>query len=71
MRRYHKDAARFLSQPPDRYELFRRRLKNLSERSSGKLAPLYHTIDVDVVSMVGAALDLMPPILREYLGPLP
>ena len=66
MQRYHQDAVRFLTQPPDRYELFRQRLKNLPELASENLVPLYHTIEADVVSMVGGDLGLVPPILRKY-----
>ncbi len=66
MQLYHQDTVRFLTQPPDRYELFRQRLKNLPELASDNLAPLYHTIEADVVSMVGGDLGLVPPILRKY-----
>jgi hypothetical protein len=66
MLRYHEDAVRFLAQPPDAYEPFRQRLKNLPQLSSANLDPLYHTIEADMVSMVGGDLELIPHILRKY-----
>ena len=64
--RYWDDAVTFLTQPPDPYEVFRQRLKNLPELSSQNLDPLFHTVEADMVSMVGGDLALVPPILRKY-----
>ena len=66
MQRYWDDVVQFLAQPPDPYEVFRRRLKNLPELSSDNADPLFHTVEADMVSMVGGDLNLVPPILRKY-----
>ena len=66
MQRYHDDAVRFLSQPPDPYELLRQRLKNLPRLSSDNLSPLFHIVEADMVPMTAGDLSLVPPILRKY-----
>jgi hypothetical protein len=66
MRRYHTDTLKFMAQPPDEYELFRQRLRNLPELSARNTDPLFHTIEADLASMVGGDLALVPPLLRKY-----
>ena len=64
--RYHSDILAFMAQPPDAYELFRQRLRNLPDLSSSNLEPLFHNVEADLVYGTGGDLDLVPPILRKY-----
>ena len=66
MERYHADILTFMAQPPDGYELFRQRLRNLPELSSSNLEPLFHNLEGDMVYGTGGDLSLVPPILRKY-----
>ena len=66
MERYHADILSFMAQPPDGYEMFRQRLRNLPELSSGNTAPLFHNAEADLVYNTGGSLGLVPPILRKY-----
>ena len=66
MRRYHADILAFMKQPPDSYELFRQRLRNLPDLSSSNLEPLFHNLEGDMVYGTGGDLSLVPPILRKY-----
>jgi hypothetical protein len=66
MERYHADILAFMAQPPDGYELFRQRLRNLPELSSTNLEPLFHNLEADMVYGTGGDLALVPPILRKY-----
>ena len=66
MERYHADILTFMTQPPDPYELFRQRLRNLPELSSENTAPLFHNVEADLVYNTGGSLGLVPPILRKY-----
>ena len=66
MERYHADILTFMAQPPDGYEVFRQRLRNLPELSSEKTEPLFHNVEADLVYSTGGNLALVPPILRKY-----
>ena len=66
MERYHEDVLRFMRQPPDHYELYRSRLRNIPELSAEKLDGLIHSVEADVVYDVAGDLQLLPPILRKY-----
>ena len=66
MERYHVDILTFIAQPPDDYELFRQRLRNLPALSSINLEPLFHNLEADMVYGTGGDLALVPPILRKY-----
>ena len=66
MERYHADILTFMAQPPDDYELFRQRLRNLPSLSSINLEPLFHNLEADLVYGTGGDLALVPPILRKY-----
>ena len=68
MEAYHADILAFMAQPPDGYELFRQRLRNLPELSSSNLEPLFHNLEADMVYGTGGDLALVPPILRKYWG---
>ena len=66
MQRYHADILSFMAQPPDDYELFRQRLRNLPELSVDNTEPLFHSLEADLIYSVAGGLDLVPPILRKY-----
>jgi len=66
MERYHADILIFMAQPPDTYELFRQRLRNLPELSDDNREPLFHSLEADMVHSTGGSLSLVPPILRKY-----
>ena len=66
MERYHADILAFMAQPPDGYELFRQRLRNLPKLSSSNLEPLFHNLEADMVYGTGGDLALVPPILSKY-----
>ena len=66
MGRYHADILAFMAQPPDGYELFRQRLRNLPDLSNSNLEPLFHNLEADLVYGTGGDLSLVPPILRKY-----
>ena len=66
MERYHADILTFMTQPPDEYELFRQRLRNLPQLSSETTEPLFHNVEADLVYNTGGNLELIPPILRKY-----
>ena len=66
MERYHADILAFMAQPPDDYELFRQRLRNLPQLSSNNLEPLFHNLEADLVYDTGGDLALVPPVLRKY-----
>ncbi len=66
MAEYHRDVLTFLSQPPDAYEPLRERLRLLPSLSSQNTDPLFHTVEADLIYMVGGDLSLVPPILRKY-----
>ena len=68
IQRYHADILAFMSQPPDDYELFRQRLRNLPDLSSDNQEPLFHNLEGDLVYNTGGNLALVPPILRKYWG---
>ena len=63
---YHADILAFMEQPPDGFELFRPRLRNLPELSSENPKPLLHSLEADMVYGTGGNLALVPPILRKY-----
>ncbi|MBI4220159.1 MAG: hypothetical protein HY682_08465 [Chloroflexi bacterium] len=64
---YREDLARFLRQPPDRFEPLRDRFRNMPNLTVGDYPDLHHFGEADMVSMTGADLSLAPPILRKYL----
>ena len=66
MEQYHADILMFMSQPPDSYELFRQRLRNLPELSDSNREPLFHNLEAGMVYSTGGSLSLVPPILRKY-----
>ena len=66
MEQYHADILAFMAQPPDGYELYRQRLRNLPDLSSSNLEPLFHNVEADLVYGTGGDLALVPPILRKY-----
>ena len=66
MERYHADILAFMAQPPDDYELFRQRLRNLPQLSNNNLEPLFHNLEADLVYGTGGDLALVPPVLRKY-----
>ena len=66
LERYNQDLLDFMKQPPDGFELLRRRLRALPKVSSTNPGPLFHTIEADAIYITGGDLDLMPPILRKY-----
>ena len=66
MERYHADILTFMAQPPDGYEVFRQRLRNLPELSFKNSEPLFHNVEADLVYSTGGNLGLVPPILRKY-----
>ena len=66
MERYHTDILAFMAQPPDGYEVFRQRLRNLPELSFENTEPLFHNVEADLVYNTGGSLGLVPPILRKY-----
>ena len=66
MERYHADILDFMAQPPDAYELFRQRLRNLPGLSSDNTEPLFHNVEADLVYGTGGDLTLVPPVLRKY-----
>ena len=66
MERYDADILAFMAQPPDGYELFRQRLRNLPKLSSSNLEPLFHNLEADMVYGTGGDLALVPPILSKY-----
>ena len=66
MERYHADILTFMAQPPDGYEVFRQRLRNLPDLSRENTDPLFHNVEADLVYNTGGSLGLVPPILRKY-----
>ncbi|MCH8280005.1 MAG: hypothetical protein IIC96_04930 [Chloroflexi bacterium] len=68
MERYHADILAFMAQPPDDYEVFRERMRNLPQVSSENLEPLFHNLEADMVYGTGGNLALVPPVLRKYWG---
>ena len=66
MESYHQDILTFMAQPPDDYELFRQRLRNLPDVSSDNPEPVFHNLEADVVYNTGGSRNLVPPILRKY-----
>ena len=64
--RYHADILAFMAQPPDGYEVFRQRLRNLPRLSFENTEPLFHSLEADLVYNTGGNLGLVPPILRKY-----
>ena len=66
MESYHTDILTFMAQPPDSFELFRQRLRNLPELSQNNLEPLFHNLEAGLVYSTGGSLSLVPPILRKY-----
>jgi len=68
LQRYHSDILAFMAQPPDDYEVFRQRLRNLPDLSNENQEPLIHNVEADLVYNTGGNLALVPPILRKYWG---
>ena len=66
MEQYHADILLFMAQPPDHYELFRQRLRNLPGLSDSNREPLFHNLEAGIVYSTGGSLSLMPLILRKY-----
>lgn len=66
MERYHADILTFMAQPPDGFEMFRQRLRNLPNLSGENTGPLFHNVEADLVYNTGGNLALVPPILRKY-----
>ena len=66
MEQYHADILMFMAQPPDSFELFRQRLRNLPELSDNNREPLFHNLEAGIVFSTGGSLSLVPPILRKY-----
>ena len=66
MEQYHQDILTFMAQPPDDYELFRQRLRNLPDVSAENPEPVLHNLEADVVYNTAGSLNLVPPILRKY-----
>ncbi|MCH7735911.1 MAG: hypothetical protein IH872_00765 [Chloroflexi bacterium] len=66
MESYHRDILTFMAQPPDEYELFRQRLRNLPDVSSENPEPVLHNMEADVAYNTAGSLNLVPPILRKY-----
>ena len=68
MASYHRDVLAFMAQPPDDYELWRERLRNLPGVSVRNPEPLFHSLEADVPYATGGDLSLLPPVLRKYWG---
>lgn len=66
MTQYHSDILTFMAQPPDGYEVFRQRMRDLPKLSQNNLEPLFHNLEADLVYGTGGSLALTPPILRKY-----
>ncbi|MDP6548653.1 MAG: hypothetical protein QF659_01080 [Dehalococcoidia bacterium] len=66
IQRYHADILTFMSQPPDGFEVFRQRLRNLPGLSAENPEPLLHNLEASLVYNTGGSLALTPPILRKY-----
>jgi hypothetical protein len=66
MESYHKDILAFMAQPPDDYELFRQRMRNLLDISSDNTEPVLHNMEADMVYNTGGSLKMVPPILQKY-----
>ena len=66
MEKYHADILLFMAQPPDDFELYRQRLRNLPELSETNTEPLFHNLEAGMVYNTGGSLSLVPPILRKY-----
>lgn len=66
IQQYHADILAFMAQPPDDYEVFRQRLRNLPGLSSQNPEPLLHSLEADMVYHTGGDLALVPPILQKY-----
>jgi len=64
--RYHADILAFMAQPPDDFEVFRQRLRDLPELSADNPEPLLHNVEAALVYDTGGNLALVPPILRKY-----
>ena len=67
---YRADLARFMAQPPDRFEPLRDRFRNLPNLTLEQNSDLFHFGEADMVYMTGGDIDLVPPILRPYYAPL-
>lgn len=66
--RYRADLETFMTQPPDRFEPLRDRFRNFPNLTVGEYPDLFHFGEADLIYMTGGDLDLVPPILRKYLG---
>ncbi len=66
IQRYHSDILTFMAQPPDDYELYRQRLRNLPSLSDSNREPLFHHLEAALVYSTGGDLALVPPVLRKY-----
>jgi hypothetical protein len=66
IQRYHADILAFMSQPPDGFELFRQRLRNLPDLSADNPNALLHNLEASLAYNTGGSLALTPPILRKY-----
>lgn len=66
-----RDLERFIEQPPDAFEPLRARLRQIPDLVSGSGYPgLYHLGEAEIIFFTGGNLDLAPPILRKYYGPM-
>ncbi len=55
-----------MAQPPDDFEVFRQRLRNIPDLSAENPDPLLHSVEAALVYNTGGNLALVPPILRKY-----
>ena len=65
---YRDDLRAFITQPPDRFEPLRDRLRNLPNLDVGDYPDLFHFGEADLLYMTGGNLELVPPILRKYVS---
>ena len=66
-----RDLDTFMQQPPDAFEALRARLRLIPDLVSGSDYPgLYHLGEAEITYFTGGNLNLVPPILRKYYGPL-
>ncbi|MEE9285200.1 MAG: hypothetical protein V3V35_05660, partial [Dehalococcoidia bacterium] len=66
-----RDLDTFMQQPPDAFEPLRARLRLIPDLVSGSDFPgLYHLGEAEIIYFTGGNLNLVPPILRKYYGPL-
>ncbi|MBI4305638.1 MAG: hypothetical protein HY678_04900 [Chloroflexi bacterium] len=63
---YHEGLQEFMRQPPDRFEPFRDRFRNMPNLFKGDYPDLYHFGEADLIYMTGGDIDLVPPILRRF-----